>query len=89
MSSEARKHTGETLLDQMQALGRGYIETEMADLITPSNVLRRSGAVIPAASALGEDLGYLTHHRIFACLPEIAGYRKSHRRRREPARRSR
>jgi hypothetical protein len=32
-----------------------------------------------------EELDYLTHHRIFSCLPEGAGYRKSRRR----ARRSR
>jgi hypothetical protein len=69
MSSEKRKHSGETLLDHRQAFGRGDIETVMADLITPDNVvLWRSGAVIHAASAPGEELGYLTHHRIFACL---------------------
>lgn len=32
-----------------------------------------------------EELDYLTHHWIFSCLPEAAGYRKSQRR----ARRSR
>jgi hypothetical protein len=31
-------------------------------------VLWRGGAVIPAACAPGEELGYLTHHRVFACL---------------------
>jgi hypothetical protein len=31
-------------------------------------VLWRGGAVIPAASAPGAELGYLTHHRVFACL---------------------
>jgi hypothetical protein len=59
MRSEARKQAGE-------ALGRGDIETVMG-------VLWRSGAVIPAESALGEDLGVLTHHRIFACLSGNCG----------------
>ena len=36
-------------------------------------VLWRGGAVIPAACAPGEELGYLTHHRIFACLSGICG----------------
>ena len=69
MSSEACRHSGETLLDHSQAFSRGDIEPVMADLIMPDNVvLWRGGAVIPAASAPGEELGYLTHHRIFACL---------------------
>jgi putative flavoprotein involved in K+ transport len=68
MRSKARKHTGETLLDHMQAFGRDDIETVMVDLTTPDGVLWRSGAVIPAAPAPGEELGYLTHHRVFACL---------------------
>jgi hypothetical protein len=29
--------------------------------------------VTPAASAPGEELGYLTHHRIFACLSGNCG----------------
>ncbi len=29
--------------------------------------------MIPAASAFGEDLGFLTHHRIFACLSGNCG----------------
>ncbi len=61
MRSKARKQAGE-------ALGRGDIETVMGVLITPDGVLWRSDEVIPAASAPGEELGYLTHHRIFACL---------------------
>jgi hypothetical protein len=69
--SEACKQAGEVF-------GRGDIETVMADPITPDNVLWRSGALIPASTAPDEELGYLTHHRIFACLPEIAGYRRSH-----------
>jgi hypothetical protein len=32
-----------------------------------------SGAVIPAATELGEELGFLTHHRIFACLSGNCG----------------
>jgi putative flavoprotein involved in K+ transport len=32
--------------------------------------------VIPAASAPGEELGYLTHHRIFACLSGNCGLQK-------------
>ncbi len=71
MRSEARKQAGETLLDHMQALGD--IETEMADLITPGGVLWRSDAVIPAASAPGEELSNLTHHRVFACLSGDCG----------------
>jgi hypothetical protein len=59
MRPEARKRAGE-------AFGRGDIETVMG-------VLWRSGAVIPAESALGEDLGVLTHHRIFACLSGNCG----------------
>jgi hypothetical protein len=43
MRSQARKQTGETLLDHMQAFGMGYIETIMANLITPDGVLWRSG----------------------------------------------
>jgi hypothetical protein len=66
MRSEARKQAGE-------AFGSGDMETVMADLVSPDNVLWRSGAVIPAASAPGEGLGYLTHHRIFACLSGNCG----------------
>jgi hypothetical protein len=80
MRSEARKQAGEPF-------GRGDIETVMVDLISPDNVLWRSGALIPTSSVPGEELGYLTHHRIFACLPEFAAHRKSHRS--ESARRSR
>jgi hypothetical protein len=61
MSSEARKLAG-------GAFDRGDIETLRGVLITPDGVLWRSGAMIPAASTLSEDLGFLTHHRIFACL---------------------
>ena len=43
-------------------------ETAMVDPITQDDVIWISGAVIPATSAPGEELGYLTHHRIFACL---------------------
>ncbi len=51
---------------QSEAFGRSEIETVMADLITLDNVLWRPGEV----------LCYLTHHRIFACLPELVqGYR--------------
>jgi hypothetical protein len=39
-------------------------------------VLWRSGALIPAASAPGEELGYLTHHRVFACLSGNCGLQK-------------
>jgi len=87
MRSEARKQTGGSLLDHVQAFGRSDMETVIADLITPDGILWRTGAMIPAASAPGEDLGYLSRHRIFACLPEIAGYRKPYRR--EPVWRSR
>lgn len=59
MSSEARKQPGE-------AFARG-------DLITPDGALWRSGVVLPAASAPGEDLDYLTHHRLFACLSGNCG----------------
>jgi putative flavoprotein involved in K+ transport len=59
--SKARKQAGE-------ALGRADIETVMGVLITPDGVLWRSDEVIPAASAPGEELGYLAYHRIFACL---------------------
>jgi hypothetical protein len=82
MKSEAREQVGE-------AFGRGDTETVTAVLITPDGVLWRSGAVIPAASAPGEELCYLTHYRVFACLPEVAGYRKSHWRWGELARRRR
>jgi hypothetical protein len=69
MSSEACKHTGVTLLDHRQAFSRDDIESVMADVIMPDNVvLWRTGVAIPPASAPGEELGYLTHHRIFACL---------------------
>ncbi len=80
MSSEVRKQAGE-------AFGRGDIETVRGVLITPDGVLWRSGAMIPAASALGEELGFLTHHRIFACLSgncglqEITPEKKTRRRR--------
>jgi hypothetical protein len=67
MTSEARKQAGE-------AFGRGDIETVMADLITPNGVLWKSGAVLP--SAPGKGLGYLTHHRIFACLSGNCGLRE-------------
>jgi hypothetical protein len=40
-------------------------------------VLWRGGAVISAASAPGEDLGYLTHHRVFACLSGNCGLQKT------------
>jgi hypothetical protein len=76
MRSKARKHTGETLLDHMQAFGRDDIETVMVDLTTPDGVLWRSSAVIPAAPAPGEELGYLTHHRVFACLSGNCGLQK-------------
>ncbi len=76
MRSEARKQTGETLLDHMRAFGRGDIEPVMTDLVTPGGVLWRGGAMIPAASALGEELGYLTHHRVFACLSGSCGLQK-------------
>ena len=66
MRTEARKQFGVVLLDHMQAFGRS--ETAMADPISSDDVLWRSGAAIPAASEPGEELGYLTHHRIFACL---------------------
>jgi len=66
MRSEARKQSRE-------AFGRGDTETVTAILIAPDGVLWRSGAVIPAASAPGEELGYLTHHRIFACLSGNCG----------------
>ena len=38
--------------------------------------LWRGGAVIPAASAPGEEPGYLTHHRVFACLSGVCGLQK-------------
>ena len=40
-------------------------------------VLWRDGAVTPAASAPGEELGYLTHHRVFACFSGNCGLQKS------------
>jgi hypothetical protein len=40
-------------------------------------VLWRGGEVIPAASAPGEKLGYLTITGFSPVFPEIAGYRKS------------
>jgi hypothetical protein len=76
MRSEARKQSGATLLDHMQALGRGDIEPVMTDLVMPERVLWRRGAVIPATSTPGGDLGYLTHHRIFACLSGNCGLQK-------------
>jgi hypothetical protein len=39
-------------------------------------VLWRGGAVIPAACAPGEKPGYLTHHRVFACLSGNCGLQK-------------
>ena len=39
-------------------------------------VLWRGGAMIPAASAPGEELGYLAHHRVFACLSGNCGLQK-------------
>jgi hypothetical protein len=39
-------------------------------------VLWRGGAVIPAASAPGEELGYFTHQRVFACLSGNCGLQK-------------
>ena len=85
MSSQARRHAGETLPDHTQAFGRG--ETVMADLIAPDDVLWRGSALTPNASARGEELEYLARHRIFACLPENVGYGES--RRREQAKRNR
>ncbi len=77
MSSEACKHSGETLLDHRQAFSRDDIEPVMADLIMPDNVvLWRGGAMIHAASAPGEELGYLTHQRVFACLSGNCGLQK-------------
>jgi hypothetical protein len=78
MRSQACKQTGETVLDRMQAFGRGDIEPVMTDLVTPTRVLWRGGVVIPAASAPGEELGYLTHHRVFACLSGNCGSQKNH-----------
>ena len=48
----------------------------MTDLITSDKVLWRGGAMIPAASAPDEELGYLTHHRVFACLSGNCGLQK-------------
>lgn len=76
MRSEARKQTKETLLDHMQAFGRGGIKPVLTDLVTPDRFLWRGGAVLPAASASGEQLGYLIHHRIFACLSGNCGLQK-------------
>jgi hypothetical protein len=39
-------------------------------------VLWRGGALIPAASAPGEELGYLTHDRVFARLSGNCGLQK-------------
>jgi hypothetical protein len=39
-------------------------------------VLWRGGAVIPAASAPGEELGCLTQHGVFACLSGNFGLQK-------------
>jgi putative flavoprotein involved in K+ transport len=63
MRSGARKQTGEIRLGQTQILARGDI---------------RSGVMVLAASVPGEDLRYLTNHRIFACLPGGGCSRKSH-----------
>ena len=76
MRSEVRVQTGETLLDHMQPFGSGDIEPVMTDLVTPNRVLWRGGADISAASAPGEDLRYLTHHRVFACLSGNCGLQK-------------
>jgi hypothetical protein len=76
MRSEVRKQTGEILLDHMQAFGSGDIELVMTDLLTPDRVLWRGGADISAASAPGEDLRYLIHHRVFACLSGNCGLQK-------------
>jgi hypothetical protein len=72
VKSEAHEQTGEFRLDRKQASARGDV---------------RSGVEIPDSSVPGEDLGYVTHHRIFACLPGGAIYPNS--RWRKPARRSR
>ena len=76
MRSEERKQTRETLLDHVQAFGSGDLEPVMTDLVTPDRVLWRGGADISAASAPGEELGYLTHHRVFACLSGNSGLQK-------------
>jgi hypothetical protein len=60
----------------MQAFTRRDIEPEAVDIITPDKVLWIGGAVIPAAPAPGEELGYLTHHRMFACLSGNCGLRQ-------------
>jgi hypothetical protein len=39
-------------------------------------VLWRGSAVIRAASVPGEELVYLTHHRVFACLSGNCGLQK-------------
>ena len=39
-------------------------------------VLWRGGSAIPAATAPGEELDYLTHHRVFACLFRNCGLQK-------------
>ena len=82
MSSEARKQAG-------QAFHSGDIETLRGVFITPDSVLWRSGAMIPAASAPGEDLRFLTHHRIFACLSGNCGLQEITPRRKGSARRRR
>jgi len=89
MNSEARTEPGESLLDHMQVFARGDIKTVMTDLLTSDKVLWRSGVAIPATSVPGEELTYLTHYRVFACLREVGGYRKSHWRWGELARRRR
>ena len=53
----------------------------MTDLITLDRVVRgRGDAMISAASAPDEELGYLTHHRVFACLSGNCGLQKITRR---------
>jgi putative flavoprotein involved in K+ transport len=76
MRSKARKHSGEPLLDHTQSFGGGDVEPVMTDLITSDKTLWRGGAVIPTASTPGEELGYLTHHRVFACLSGNCGLQK-------------
>ncbi len=76
MRSEARKQAGESLLDHMRAFGGGDKEPVMTDPITPDRVLWRGGAMITVASAPGEELDYLTHHRVFACLSGNCGLQK-------------
>jgi hypothetical protein len=76
MRSEARKQSEETLLDRMRAFGSCDIEPVMTDLVTPDRVLWRGGAVIPAASAPGEELVTSPITGFSPVFPEIAGYRK-------------